>query len=176
LGRIEVLWGILMTVFGVVGLVRGFLKELGVTTVLLVTLFGFDRAGEKMGDLLLEGLSMARVSLADDAAQSATRASFYIAALMAVTFISYHGETLTFEGQSKGSLGVFLGLLIGLVNGYLVVGSIWYYLNKFDYPFGLVSQPLSSAAQQLVQVLPPNLLSPFLPFLVVFMVIIRVIR
>jgi uncharacterized membrane protein required for colicin V production len=40
---VETLWIVLVLIFAVVGVVRGFLKELGVTLVLIVTLFGLTQ-------------------------------------------------------------------------------------------------------------------------------------
>jgi len=177
LGRIEIIWGLLVILFGFIGLVRGFLRELGVTTALLIVLFAFDRWGERVVDYILKGLSMAGVSSTGEPGESAVRASVYIFLTILATFASYHGETLAFQGtRLRGAFGTFLSLLIGLINGYLVVGTIWFYLHKFGYPLGLVSEPLSPVAQELVKVLPMTVLVPFLPFLAVFMVIIRVIR
>ena len=177
MGPIEIMWVVLIIIFGIIGLVRGFLKELGVTTVLLVILFALDRWGSTVAGYALRGLGYAGLSLASEPAKNVAQAAVYVIVILIGSFVSYHGETLTFQGtQLKGMFGALMGLAIGLVNGYLIVGAIWYYINEFDYPLGLVSQPLSPVAQQLVQVLPLNLLPALLPFLVVFMVIVRVIR
>lgn len=177
MGAIEITWGVLVIAFGLIGIVRGFLKELGVTTVLLIVLFGFDHWGEKISGYVFRGLNMARISFAGEPKESIAKASFYIITIVIATFISYHGETLAFQGTPpKGIAGVLLGLVIGLVNGYLVAGTIWFYVDKFDYPFGLISKPLTPLAQELIKILPLAILSPFLPFLAVFMVIARVIR
>jgi hypothetical protein len=50
-------------------------------------------------------------------------------------FVSYQGETLAFEGANpKGFVGLFLGFMIGLVNGYLITGTLWWLLNHYQYP------------------------------------------
>ena len=41
----------------------------------------------------------------------------------------------------KGIVGSLLGFLIGAVNGYLLFGTIWWLMNFYQYPFGLVAQP-----------------------------------
>ena len=60
----------------------------------------------------------------------------------------------------KGILGLLLGFLIGAVNGYLLFGTLWWVVNFYQYPFGLVAQPLPAGAQQIVSsgVLPLELL------------------
>ena len=177
MGRIEILWGILIVVFGLIGLVRGFLRELGVTTVLLIALFAFDQWGEAAIDYMLQWLGMAGVSFTDGSNDSVAKVALYVIILAVAAFVSYHGETLAFEGTlPKGAVGPVLALVIGLVNGYLLVGTVWFYLHKFGYPLGFVSGSLSPLAQGLVKILPLTVLSPFLPFLMVFMVVMRVIR
>jgi hypothetical protein len=176
-GPIGIVWGVLIIVFGLIGLVRGFLKELGVTTVLLVVLFAFSYRGEMISDYVFEGLSMLRISFAGEPRESMAKVSFYIITITIATFISYHGETLAFQGTPPRRIaGVLLALIIGLVNGYLAAGSMWFYLDQSGYPFGLFGA-LTPLEQELVKILPLTVLSTkILAFLAVFMVIIRVIR
>lgn len=181
---LEVSWGVLIITFALVGIVRGFLKELGVTTVLLVLLFGLSRLEDRIPEYLTKvvgtvGYTVPEVS---EPAGQFIWASFYILVIVFVTLISYHGETLAFEGRSpKGPKGILFGMLAGLLNGYLISGTIWYYLHKYDYPIkslGLFMADLSEFAQRIIELklLPSDLLGPFLPFLVVFMILARVIR
>lgn len=178
---LEVLWGVLLITFALVGIVRGFLKELGVTTVLLVLLFGLSRLEDRIPEYLTKAVGIAGYTVPEvsEPAGQAIWASFYVLVIVFVTLISYHGETLAFEGSPpKGPKGILFGLLTGLVNGYLVSGSLWYFLDKYDYPIRLLQfqEPLTDFAQSLIPLLPLTLLRPFLPFLVVFMIIVRVIR
>jgi hypothetical protein len=178
---LEVAWGGLLITFVLIGIVRGFLKELGVTTVLLVLLFGLSRLEDRIPQVLTSaagavGYTVPEVS---DPAGRSIWASFYFLVVVFVTLISYHGETLAFEGKPpKGPKGVLFGSMAGLLNGYLVSGSLWYFLDKYDYPIRLLhfQEPLTDFAQSLIPLLPLTLLRPFLPFLVVLMVMARVIR
>ncbi len=178
-GPIGIVCGVLVVAFGLIGLVRGFLKEIGVTTVLLIVLFALNQWGEKTIAPVVVDLVEAAADMlsAEPPEQNAIAAAFFITIMVIATFASYHGETLSFRGKSPGGLtGVFLALLIGLVNGYLVAGTIWFYLQEFGYPFGLFPTELTLLEENLVEILPLAALSPFLPFLAVFMVILRVIR
>ncbi|MEA3346347.1 MAG: hypothetical protein U9Q78_08950 [Chloroflexota bacterium] len=178
MNAVEITWMVLIIAFGIIGIVRGFLRELGVTMVLLIVLYAFDHWGEDISGLVFKGVERAMgVPITGEPREDLAKAAFYITAIFIAAFISYHGETLAFQGTPpKGIAGVLLALIIGLVNGYLVAGTMWFYLNKFDYPFGLVSKPLTPLARHLIGILPLAVLSPYLPFLVVFMVIARVIR
>ncbi|MBM4465627.1 MAG: hypothetical protein FJ014_08765 [Chloroflexi bacterium] len=179
---LEVLWGVLLITFALVGIVRGFLKELGVTTVLLVLLFGLSRLEDRIPQVLTSAVATVgfAVPQAPDPKGQLIWASFYVLVIVFVTLISYHGETLAFQGRPpEGSMGILFGLVTGLLNGYLISGSLWYFLDKYEYPIKLIylfQEPLTDFAQSLVPLLPLTLLRPFLPFLVVFMVIARVIR
>jgi len=179
---LEVLWGVLLITFALVGVVRGFLKELGVTVVLLVLLFGLSRLEDRIPEFLTRAVANVgyTVPKATDPRGQLIWASFYIIVIVFVTFISYHGETLAFEGRPpKGFKGVLFGLMVGLLNGYLISGSLWYFLDKYDYPIKflyLFKEPLTDFAKSLIPLLPLTLLRPFLPFLVVVVVMARVIR
>lgn len=178
---LEVLWGVLLITFALVGIVRGFLKELGVTTVLLVLLFGLALFEDKIPLILTSAVGAVGFTVPEvsEPAGQSIWASFYILVIVFVTLISYHGETLAFEGRPpEGAKGISFGLLTGLMNGYLVAGSLWYFWDKYDYPIRILhfQEPLTGFAQSLVPLLPLTLLRPFLPFLVVIMVMARVIR
>ena len=59
---------------------------------------------------------------------------------------------------------ILLGVFLGALNGYLVVGSIWYYMNDAGYPFpNLISAPqpgteVWEATQDMMALMPPQLL------------------
>jgi hypothetical protein len=183
MGPLEVLWAVLIGVFAVVGVVRGYPKELGVTTTILAALLLLTRGGESVlraldayisryagGDVILKGYH-------GDLIQSL----FYILVFVLVIVISYHGDTLAFSGTSpRGPLGITLNLMSGLLNGYLIAGTLWYYLHIFNYPVqvvGLFQPPLTDLAQTyLVPLIPVTLLEPYLLFLVPFMIVMRVLR
>ena len=183
MGPLEVMWAMLIGVFAVVGLVRGYPRELGVTTTVLSALLLLTRGGESMLRLLDAYL----IRYADSSVifegqfSDMIQCLFYILVFALAVVISYHGETLAFEGTPpKGPLGVALNLASGLLNGYLISGTMWYYLHIFNYPvqmLGLFKPPLTDLAQtHLVPLIPVPLLEPYLLFLVPFMIVMRVLR
>ena len=183
MGPLEVIWAILVGVFAVVGIVRGYPKELGVTTTILAALLLLTRGGESL--LYLLDTYLARNSQSSVIFEGQygplIQSSFYILVLVAAVVISYHGETLAFEGTPpRGPVGIVLNLTSGLINGYLISGSIWHYLHVFDYPIqilGLFRPPLTDLAQNyLVPLLPLPMLEPYLLLLVPFMIVMRVAR
>ena len=183
---IEVFFGALVIMFGLVGLVRGFLRELGVTMVMVFVLFFLglvDPVVSKGMERLLKLLG---------AEASADKMALYtcwvlLAAIIIAAFISYQGETLSFAGSNPpGATGIVLGLMLGLVNGYLVAGSLWYFMDKFSYPItwlGFTTERLSPLASKIVPLLPSSFLGQevllgqsMLLYLSIILLIFKVIR
>ena len=183
MGPLEVVWALLIGVFAVVGVVRGYPKELGVTTTILAALLLLTKGGESA--LYLLDTSFARYAqhsvIFDGDYGTLIQSLFYILVFVVVVVISYHGDTLAFTGVApRGPVGIVLNLMSGLINGYLIAGTMWHYLHVFDYPIqilGLFQPPLTDLAQNyLVPLLPVPLLEPYLLFLVPFMIVMRVVR
>ncbi len=168
MGPIEILFLTLVAVFVVVGIVRGYARELGVTTMLLIALFVLEFVSERYQALLDRALGI----VTDQATVGPLRAWVFVIALLIVTFISYQGQTLTFPG--KGSRPVF-DVGVGLLNGYLFAGSVWHYLAQAGWPVLPVSPNYTPVYQALVKLLPPAVFSwPYFIGLAVLLLIARV--
>jgi len=186
LAPIEVVYGILIFVFALIGLGRGFLKELGTTTVMMVLLFFMSRFDAYLNRGLVKGITMVDATVTTDEVVL-IECVVLLFVVMAVAFLSYHGETLAFSGElPRGIQSVALGLMTGALNGYLIAGSVWYYMDKYNYPIaflGFSGTELSNGAMRIIEFLPLNFLaqpillgeSLFL-YLGAFLVIARVIR
>lgn len=172
MGPVEIVFLVVIGLFSAIGIVRGWQRELGVTTMLLITLFVvtfiFSTA---VGDRLNSALVGFGVS---EAQLTTLQSLFAVGLLLVVTFISYQGLGLVYPGTGKKN---FLSLMIGLINGYLLAGSIWYYLARADWPLVTVEPPFSAFYNFFVQILPPEVFGwQFFILLAVAMLIIRVIR
>jgi hypothetical protein len=182
----EVFFGAVVLIFVFIGLIRGFLRELGVTLVLMFLLFFLSRFEPEL-DRGMVLVMDAGVRVFPTAEPELLPCLLLMFAVAGTAFISYQGETLTYGGQGPGGgLGILLGALTGLVNGYLITGSLWYYMHKFDYPLkflGFAIDRLSPVAQTLVRFLPISFLgqpvllgqSLFL-YLGILLLLARVIR
>ncbi len=175
---------------GIVGVVRGFLKELGVTLVLVATLWSLDILIPLLERFLNEskGAFLGLGPLADS--QSARTILFLLFSAITVfaAFISYQGETLSYEGTApKGILGVILGFLIGAANGYLIFGNLWWLANRYGYPFGIIVGNLPDSSQQIINahLLPLDLLAAgtadvgpvnLLAVILIILILLKVIR
>jgi hypothetical protein len=151
---IEHIWIVVVLLFGVVGVVRTYPKELGVTTMCVAALLLLLQFGEKI-------LSFLQGQFGEDLPWLLSRrfeAAFFVGIFLVVVFISYQGITLTFKGTPpKGALTPVLGILVGLLNGYFVAGTVWAYMHRYGYPFGLADgEQLSSLARRVIEYLPPK--------------------
>ena len=93
---------------------------------------------------------------------------------MLMTFISYQGVTLVFPIKSTSW---FLGLGIGLINGYLFAGSMWYYLQRAGWPLlhSVVKPEYSQLNDTLIKLMPPAIFSwQALLLMVVALLILRI--
>lgn len=160
MGPIEYLWIILTLLFAVIGVVRGFLKELGVTIVLIATLFGLDRLIPLLEQFIREG-NLRAIGLPPFTNNSATDQPtnlllvvIFQAMVLAAGFMAYQGETLAYEGHNpKFPIGLLLGALVGGVNGYLITGTLWWILDHYKYPVPatVFQLPLSPFAANFVK-------------------------
>lgn len=170
---IEVSWYILMVVFGVVGVVRTYPRELGVTTMSVAALLLLLEFGDK-------AVTWIRASLSAEAPWLMSErfaAGFYIAVFLAIVYISYQGVTLVFRGTPpRGPMSPLLSLAVGLLNGYFITGTVWWYVHANGYPFGLVDAgQLSASAQRLVQYLPPRVFEAHPAYLVGLLVLLLIL-
>jgi uncharacterized membrane protein required for colicin V production len=167
---VEIAFLIIIVIFGVVGAVRGFSREIGVTVMLLVALLILQ-----LIDHLAAGTRdkvLAFIAGSDRAAQLTAKAIIYTLFLIVVAFITYQGTTLDFP--TAGPSGT-LGLLAGLLNGWLFAGSIWYYLAQANWPVIPVCCNYDNLYLALSKLLPPEILDwRYLIALVLIMMILRV--
>lgn len=154
---IEIVFGIIVFLFGLIGLARGFLRELGVTTLMMFLLFFLSRF-EPVLDRGVARLMSTGSRFLPTQDKNLLQCWFFILVVVGGAFVSYQGETLAFGGQSpRGAQGIVLGLLVGVLNGYLVAGTIWFYMHKFNYPIaflGFSGDKLSNLAREIIPFLP----------------------
>ena len=177
---VEYLWLALIVVFGVAGMVRGLWKELGVTTIMLLSLFVLTFGWKQIGSKIVEAIP-GQIPVAT------IMALYYIIPVVFVAFIAYEGITLKFPmREMKGIFKALLGFPGGLLNGYLIVGTIWDVINQADYfgldvPFGstgatvAISDSLTSLCTTLVQYLPVTFVNEFVMLLLGMILLVAII-
>ena len=144
-----VIFWLFVVVFVLVGGMRGWARELLVTSALVLGLF--------LIAILETYIGPYRDSMAVQT--PATQVTVRAGLLVLMAFFGYQTPNLR-ALQPKLARErieeVLLGLLLGLLNGYLLVGSIWYYLNQAGYPTTLVTapEPGSALAMQIASYMP----------------------
>lgn len=151
-----VLCGLFVVLFAVIGAMRGWAKELLVTSAVVLGLFL-----NAILETYIEPYRAAMV-LQPPGTQFVVRALV----LIMLAFFGYQTPNLR-ALQPKVARErieeILLGLVLGALNGYLIVGSIWFYLHQSGYPTDLIIQPaegsdLALQIEQMVKFLPPMVL------------------
>lgn len=117
---------------GVVGYLRGWSKEVVATAGIILALF----TQQQFNVIVFEPIT----------AGASAEAKFYLYSflLLIVTFFAYQtpaqasrlsGNRLYSNSRRESLTERVLGLFVGAFNGYMVFGSLWYYLDSFGYPF-----------------------------------------
>ncbi|MCX7670674.1 MAG: hypothetical protein N2439_11455, partial [Anaerolineae bacterium] len=127
MGPVEIVFITVWVVFGLIGVARGIWRELGATTMLLITLMVVQLLTQPGAPGYKYWMTLMAIVASDPAAVQVTSNLIAMLFTLAMTFISYEGETLTFPGKGTNW---FFSLGAGLLNGYLFAGSIWSYLDK----------------------------------------------
>ncbi|RIL05983.1 hypothetical protein DCC79_15740 [bacterium] len=151
---------LLWMTFAVVGITRHFPRELGATIGFVGMMFFFQLLGSKVDGMVFK---VASGLGAGSESESLVSWCFYSGTILAVVVIMYAGETLTFGGEWPPTRigGIVIDATMGLVNGWIVIGTWWYYTHKLGYPqqaLGVYQPPLSDQAQVLVALTPLELI------------------
>ncbi len=121
---------LLVLLFGLMGMLRGWTREILVITAVVLALFTLNQFGPSLFGILGHPAS---VTITPEQ----WRQEFYFLAITMgiITFFGYQGPAVVGRGvvdrlrprdtiQEK-----ILGLIAGSVNGYLIIGSIWCFLE-----------------------------------------------
>jgi hypothetical protein len=148
-----VFW-LLVMVFAVIGGFRGWAKEI-LVTFSIVTALAIDtmliQFFPPVGNLLIDKTSTA----------------FYIRAAIVLTMAYFGYQTPNLPAFVGGGRFAreklqdwLLGSIIGLVNGYLIVGTLWSYMAQAQYigVEAFVSPPVDEAVIRYLNYMPPMLL------------------
>jgi uncharacterized membrane protein required for colicin V production len=160
-----VFW-LFVALFALVGAMRGWAKEAVAVAGIMLALSAMTLLEPKLDAAL--GVSAGSAQL------------FYVkcGVFLAIVFFSYQGPALArlatrgrfLSRERAGLKDVLAGGLVGAVNGYLVAGTIWFFLQEQGYPFPNVLQPPVGGWESLTiaqRYLPMIVLQPWLPYLLI---------
>jgi len=167
--------------FAVVGGMRGWAKEILVVAAMILALF--------IDTLLKTYVPGFEVALASQGAltQFVIRGLFFVG----LAFFGYESPALSSLIASKARREKFqdimLGAVLGAINGYLVFGTLWFYMHEAGYPVPQVLSPADPRVADAITIdlgaylryLPPQLIGvPYIYFAValafVFVIIVFV--
>jgi hypothetical protein len=143
--------------FAVIGAMRGWAQELLVSFSVILAFFMItvlEQLTPYVKDLIVQ--------------QSTTQ--FWFRTLFLIILVYFGYQTPTKLSRFAGAVrkdrisDSFLGIFLGAINGFLIIGTLWYYMDYAGYPFkyflspGTITDPainpLSEAAISLVAKLP----------------------
>ncbi len=153
---IHILLWIFIVLFAIVGAIRGWAKELLVVFAVILGLFSIN---------VLESFVPFFKTIMNS---SSDASAFWIhtGIIAGLVFFGYQTPKLQRLVDSGRFVRNFLqdtlvGGILGALNGYLIFGTIWYYLNEAGYPFTFVTAPDPTtlngvAAINWIDFLPPS--------------------
>jgi hypothetical protein len=155
-----VLFWLFVVLFAIIGAMRGWAKELLVTFSAVLALFIIS---------VLEtyvGFYRSTIVEANGAPEFWVQSTI----LFLLAFFGY--QTPNIRGIAGARFArerlqdILLGFILGALNGYLIVGSIWCFMDEASYPFEVITPP-PEAAGRIIALLPPAWLeAPWIYFAV----------
>jgi hypothetical protein len=121
--------------FAAIGYMRGWTKELVATAGIILALFALKQFETLIVDPMTQGEQLPK---------------FYLQAaiLGIIAFFAYQTPPeafsrgrRTFPERERLQDGI-LGALVGALNGYLLVGSLWWYMDNLEYPLSPYITPV----------------------------------
>ncbi len=157
--------------FALIGALRGWTREVIATAGLVLSLFTLNQLGQTI--LSFAGLAIDPNLLVADVNAQRQRFYIYAALHIIITFVSYQGPLLAGSriGDRLRVRDTFqdkiMGAIVGSLNGYLIVGTLWWYLHTLGYPFAATTIVPSPSLDWMIGWLPIPLLGDYLSILVV---------
>jgi uncharacterized membrane protein required for colicin V production len=154
-----VLFWLFVALFAIIGAMRGWAKEILVTFSVLLALF-----------IIVLVQTYLPLMSPDSGISQGTRFWIQTGIITVLVFFGY--QTPNLRGLAGPRFArdrvqdLLLGLILGAINGYLIVGSIWFYMAAAGYPFEpyfLAPDPntaMGQAAIDLLAKMPPAYLVP----------------
>jgi len=121
----------ILAAFGAfIGFLRGWNREIIATAGILLGSFALFQFDALLRGTLLLGFPRDQ--------------AFFIQVMLflIVVYFAYQNRVFEIEDEENSIQSSLLGGIVGLANGYLVGGSIWYFLDINEYPFApFISAP-----------------------------------
>lgn len=150
--------------FGIIGAMRGWAKELLVSFSVILSL--------ALNYLLVKYVPIISTLPANG------EPLFWLRSLIVLVLVFFGYQTVALPRFATKAVreklqDSLLGFVLGALNGYLVIGTLWFYLHEAGYPGGYIlppsaATPLGENALELIPLLAPRLLGePWIYFAVI---------
>ncbi len=151
-----VIFWMYVILFAIIGAMRGWARELLVRFAVILGLF-IITVMERFVPFISNTLTSLPVF------------HFWLRAFMVIALVFFGYQTPNIPRLASQNRfardrlqDILLGVFLGALNGYLIVGSIWFYLDQAGYPFpNLISAPTDQVAvvtERMMALMPPDLL------------------
>lgn len=163
---LTVIFWMYVILFAIIGAMRGWAREILVSFSIILSLF--------LITVLETYVGLVRSTIV----ASGGRPLFWLRTVIIILLVFFGYQTPNIRALAGARFArerledTLLGFLLGAFNGYLVVGTIWYYLNAAGYPFDIIIPPQPGdryydEAVRLLSLLPPEWLTiPWIYFAV----------
>jgi hypothetical protein len=152
---LAVVFWMYVILFAVIGGMRGWAKEILVSFSVILAL-AFIALLEHYVPFIRDVLLAQKSSVL-----------FWLRSIILTMLVFFGYQTVNFQ-RISGKLTreklehAILGIVIGAVNGYLIAGTIWFYMSDAKYPFAnIISAPtgtIATIASNMLRYMPPRLL------------------
>lgn len=152
--QISTFMWVMAAVFAYVGFSRGWNKEIIATSGIILGLFALHQFDDVLRQTLLANLPTEQI--------------FLVQAIIFGIIVFFAYQTRALGGDDKGSRDgrdslqtSILGGIVGFINGYLVFGTLWYFMDITGYPLSpYISAPIpNTVSADFVDSLPLYLLA-----------------
>jgi uncharacterized membrane protein required for colicin V production len=148
---ISFIFFILILLFGTIGAMRGWAKEMLVSFGVILSMFILS---------VLQSLPPIR----DTIAIEGTSNKFWLQSIVTIVLAFFAYQTPNIPKLAGARFArerladMLLGFLMGMINGYLIIGTLWYYLSDAGYrPLAAYfTAPTSDAVNRLLTYMAPH--------------------
>lgn len=145
----SLMW-ILAIFFGMIGFMRGWNREIIALAGILLGMFALFQLDALIRGVLLLGFPRNQAFL------------IQIGIFLVIVFFSYQNRTFVSDRQVKlDTQEGILGAFVGFVNGYVIGGSLWYFIDINEYPFAphIIAPAINSPSAERIGYMPLVMLS-----------------
>lgn len=143
--------------FGIIGGMRGWARELLVSFSVILSLF------------IISVLERFVPFIRDTLPMNSPSSVFWLRSILLISLVFFGYQTPKFPkiaGSGRFARDklqdILLGFVLGAVNGYFIWGTLWFYIADANYPFDMIIPPdinteLGKQAVELLSFMPPHL-------------------